>query len=117
MTDLWLINIFYQVSDLAPTKCNHSGLLDSHLNAETETARPFERGRWAILWKKITWACGQWRAVPGYLFREPNNVQFARECPERPPLQTDSISLAAQLLGKMTSASKAAIRAEHKLIV
>src|SRR6516164_9148475 len=31
--------------------------------------------------------------------------------------QADSISLAAQLLGKMTSASKAAIRAEHKLIV
>src|SRR6516165_7292464 len=31
--------------------------------------------------------------------------------------QASSISLAAQLLGKMTSASKAAIRAEHKLIV
>ena len=31
--------------------------------------------------------------------------------------QADSLSLAAQLLGKMTSASKAAIRAEHKLIV
>ena len=31
--------------------------------------------------------------------------------------QADSISLAAQLLGKFTSASKAAIRAEHKLIV
>ena len=31
--------------------------------------------------------------------------------------QADSVSLAAQLLGKMTSASKAAIRAEHKLIV
>ena len=31
--------------------------------------------------------------------------------------QADSISLAAQLLGKMTSASKAAIRVEHKLIV
>jgi RNA polymerase sigma-70 factor (ECF subfamily) len=31
--------------------------------------------------------------------------------------QADSISLAAQLLGKMTSATKAAIRAEHKLIV
>jgi RNA polymerase sigma-70 factor (ECF subfamily) len=31
--------------------------------------------------------------------------------------QADSISLAAQLLGQMTSASKAAIRAEHKLIV
>ena len=31
--------------------------------------------------------------------------------------QADSISLAAQLLGKMTSASHAAIRAEHKLIV
>ncbi len=31
--------------------------------------------------------------------------------------QADSISLAAQLLGKITSASKAAIRAEHKLIV
>ncbi len=30
--------------------------------------------------------------------------------------QADSVSLAAQLLGKMTSASKAAIRAEHKLI-
>ena len=29
----------------------------------------------------------------------------------------DSMSLAAQLLGKLTSASKAAIRAEHKLIV
>ncbi len=29
----------------------------------------------------------------------------------------NSVSLAAQLLGKMTSASKAAIRAEHKLIV
>ena len=29
----------------------------------------------------------------------------------------DSVSLAAQLLGRMTSASKAAIRAEHKLIV
>jgi RNA polymerase sigma-70 factor (ECF subfamily) len=31
--------------------------------------------------------------------------------------QADSISLAAQLLGKITSASKAAIRAEYKLIV
>ena len=31
--------------------------------------------------------------------------------------QASSISLAAQLLGRMTSASKAAIRAEHKLIV
>jgi RNA polymerase sigma-70 factor (ECF subfamily) len=31
--------------------------------------------------------------------------------------QASSISLAAQLLGKMTNASKAAIRAEHKLIV
>ena len=31
--------------------------------------------------------------------------------------QASSISLAAQLLGKMTSVSKAAIRAEHKLIV
>ena len=31
--------------------------------------------------------------------------------------RADSVSLAAQLLGKMTSASKAAIRAEHKLIV
>jgi RNA polymerase sigma-70 factor (ECF subfamily) len=31
--------------------------------------------------------------------------------------QASSIALAAQLLGKMTSASKAAIRAEHKLIV
>jgi RNA polymerase sigma-70 factor (ECF subfamily) len=31
--------------------------------------------------------------------------------------QASSISLAAQLLGTMTSASKAAIRAEHKLIV
>ena len=31
--------------------------------------------------------------------------------------QADSMSLAAQLLGKLTSASKAAIRAEHKLIV
>jgi RNA polymerase sigma-70 factor (ECF subfamily) len=31
--------------------------------------------------------------------------------------QADSVSLAAQLLGKMTSASKAAIRAEHNLIV
>ncbi len=31
--------------------------------------------------------------------------------------QADSISLAAQLLGKITSASKAAIRAEHKLLV
>jgi RNA polymerase sigma-70 factor (ECF subfamily) len=31
--------------------------------------------------------------------------------------QADSISLAARLLGQMTSASKAAIRAEHKLIV
>jgi RNA polymerase sigma-70 factor, ECF subfamily len=31
--------------------------------------------------------------------------------------QANSVSLAAQLLGKMTSASKAAIRAEHKLIV
>jgi RNA polymerase sigma-70 factor (ECF subfamily) len=31
--------------------------------------------------------------------------------------QASSISLAAQLLGKVTSASKAAIRAEHKLIV
>ncbi len=31
--------------------------------------------------------------------------------------KADSVSLAAQLLGKMTSASKAAIRAEHKLIV
>ena len=29
----------------------------------------------------------------------------------------DSVSLAAQLLGRMTSASKAAIRAEHKVIV
>ena len=36
----------------------------------------------------------------------------------RGPLpQASSISLAAQLLGQMTSASKAAIRAEHKLIV
>jgi len=34
-----------------------------------------------------------------------------------PFLQASSVSLAAQLLGKMTSASKAAIRAEHKLIV
>ena len=31
--------------------------------------------------------------------------------------QASSMSLAAQLLGQMTSASKAAIRAEHKLIV
>jgi RNA polymerase sigma-70 factor (ECF subfamily) len=31
--------------------------------------------------------------------------------------QASSIALAAQLLGKMTSASQAAIRAEHKLIV
>jgi RNA polymerase sigma-70 factor, ECF subfamily len=31
--------------------------------------------------------------------------------------QADSVSLAAQLLGRLTSASKAAIRAEHKLIV
>ena len=31
--------------------------------------------------------------------------------------QADSMSLAAQLLGKLTSASQAAIRAEHKLIV
>ena len=31
--------------------------------------------------------------------------------------QASSVSLAAQLLGKMTSASHAAIRAEHKLIV
>jgi RNA polymerase sigma-70 factor (ECF subfamily) len=31
--------------------------------------------------------------------------------------QASSIALAAQLLGRMTSASKAAIRAEHKLIV
>jgi RNA polymerase sigma-70 factor, ECF subfamily len=31
--------------------------------------------------------------------------------------QASSISLAAQLLGRLTSASKAAIRAEHKLIV
>jgi RNA polymerase sigma-70 factor, ECF subfamily len=31
--------------------------------------------------------------------------------------QANSVSLAAQLLGKMTDASKAAIRAEHKLIV
>lgn len=31
--------------------------------------------------------------------------------------QATSISLAAQLLGKLTSASKAAIRAEHKLMV
>ena len=31
--------------------------------------------------------------------------------------QANSVSLAAQLLGKMTSASQAAIRAEHKLIV
>ena len=31
--------------------------------------------------------------------------------------QASSVSLAAQLLGKLTSASKAAIRAEHKLIV
>jgi|SRR5579864_4742626 len=31
--------------------------------------------------------------------------------------QANSVSLAALLLGKMTSASKAAIRAEHKLIV
>jgi RNA polymerase sigma-70 factor (ECF subfamily) len=31
--------------------------------------------------------------------------------------QASAVSLAAQLLGKMTSASKAAIRAEHKLIV
>jgi RNA polymerase sigma-70 factor (ECF subfamily) len=31
--------------------------------------------------------------------------------------QASSISLAAQLLGRITSASKAAIRAEHKLIV
>src|SRR6516164_1448291 len=30
--------------------------------------------------------------------------------------QADSVSLAAQLLGKMTSASQAAIRVEHKLI-
>jgi RNA polymerase sigma-70 factor (ECF subfamily) len=35
----------------------------------------------------------------------------------RPFLQASSISLAAQLLGKLTSASKAAIRAEHTLIV
>jgi RNA polymerase sigma-70 factor, ECF subfamily len=36
----------------------------------------------------------------------------------RGPLpQPNSVSLAAQFLGKMTSASKAAIRAEHKLIV
>lgn len=31
--------------------------------------------------------------------------------------QASSVSLAAQLLGKLTSASRAAIRAEHKLIV
>jgi RNA polymerase sigma-70 factor (ECF subfamily) len=31
--------------------------------------------------------------------------------------QADPVSLAAQLLGKMTSASQAAIRAQHKLIV
>jgi RNA polymerase sigma-70 factor (ECF subfamily) len=31
--------------------------------------------------------------------------------------QASSVALAAQLLGKFTSASKAAIRAEHKLIV
>ncbi len=31
--------------------------------------------------------------------------------------QASSVSLAAQLLGKMTSASQAAIRVEHKLIV
>jgi RNA polymerase sigma-70 factor (ECF subfamily) len=31
--------------------------------------------------------------------------------------QASSVALAAQLLGKLTSASKAAIRAEHKLIV
>jgi RNA polymerase sigma-70 factor (ECF subfamily) len=31
--------------------------------------------------------------------------------------QADSVSLAAQLLGKITSASQAAIRVEHKLIV
>ena len=31
--------------------------------------------------------------------------------------QASSVSLAAQLLGKMTSASRAAIRAEHKLIL
>ena len=31
--------------------------------------------------------------------------------------QADSVSLAAQLLGKMTGASQAAIRVEHKLIV
>jgi RNA polymerase sigma-70 factor (ECF subfamily) len=31
--------------------------------------------------------------------------------------QADSVSLAAQLLGRMTSASQAAIRVEHKLIV
>lgn len=31
--------------------------------------------------------------------------------------QANSVSLATQLLGKMTSASKAAIRADHKLIV
>jgi RNA polymerase sigma-70 factor, ECF subfamily len=31
--------------------------------------------------------------------------------------QADSVSLAAQLLGKLTSASQAAIRVEHKLIV
>jgi RNA polymerase sigma-70 factor (ECF subfamily) len=31
--------------------------------------------------------------------------------------QADSVSMAAQLLGKMTSASQAAIRVEHKLIV
>jgi RNA polymerase sigma-70 factor (ECF subfamily) len=31
--------------------------------------------------------------------------------------QANSVSLAAQLLGKLTSASRAAIRAEHKLIV
>jgi RNA polymerase sigma-70 factor (ECF subfamily) len=35
----------------------------------------------------------------------------------RPFPQADSISLAAQLLGKMTSASQAAIRVEHKQIV
>ena len=31
--------------------------------------------------------------------------------------QASSVSLAAQLLGKITSASRAAIRAEHKLIL
>jgi RNA polymerase sigma-70 factor (ECF subfamily) len=34
-----------------------------------------------------------------------------------PFLRADSVSLAAQLLGKLTSASQAAIRVEHKLIV